>query len=202
MSKIAIIDYGMGNLRSVQKALEFVGAKAKITQSPDDILKADKVVLPGVGAFAVAIEKLKALGLIEPIKKVIKSDKPFLGICLGLQLFFTESAEAAGIKGLDIFKGTVDKFKEVKVPHIGWNQINKNQQNNNRLFNGIDEGTNMYFCHSYFVNPIDKSIIAAKTNYGRDFVSAVSKGNIFGVQFHPEKSQRLGLKILENFLKV
>lgn len=202
MSKIAIIDYGMGNLRSVQKALEFAGAKAKITQSDDDILKADRVVLPGVGAFAVAIEKLKSLGLIESIKRVTKSGKPFLGICLGLQLLFSQSQEAKGLKGLDIFKGTVDKFKGVKVPHIGWNQIKKNQQNNCQLFKGIDDEANMYFCHSYFVNPEDENIIVAKTNYGKDFVSAVSRGNIFGVQFHPEKSQRQGLKILENFLKV
>jgi glutamine amidotransferase len=202
MSKIAIIDYGMGNLRSVQKALEFVGAEVKITQSSDDVLKADKVVLPGVGAFAVAIEKLKSLNLIDSIIKVIKSDKPFLGICLGLQLLFSQSQEAKGLRGLDIFKGSVDKFQGVKVPHIGWNQLKKNQQNNCGLFEEVDEGSNMYFCHSYFVNPEDKSIIAAKTDYGKDFVSAVSRGNIFGVQFHPEKSQRQGLKILENFLKV
>ncbi|HOX54875.1 MAG: imidazole glycerol phosphate synthase subunit HisH [Candidatus Omnitrophica bacterium] len=202
MSTVVIIDYDSGNLRSVQKALEFVGAKTKITQSADDISKADKLVLPGVGAFAVAMEKLADLGLIESIKDFIKSDKPFLGICLGLQLLFSSSQEAKGLKGLDIFKGSVDKFKGVKVPHIGWNQLNKNSKDNCQLFKGINDGANMYFCHSYFVNPDDKDIIASKTEYGTGFVSAVSRGNTFGVQFHPEKSQRLGLKILENFLKV
>jgi len=202
MAAVVVIDYGMGNLRSVQKALESVGAKAKVTQAGDDILKADKVVLPGVGAFAVAMEKLKSLGLIEPIIKVIKSHKPFLGICLGLQLLFSESQEAKGIKGLGIFKGRVVKFKGVKVPHIGWNQIKINRKNNSKLFTGIGEESNMYFCHSYFVNPEDKNIIATKTNYGGDFVSGVACGNILGVQFHPEKSQEIGLKILENFLKI
>lgn len=202
MSAVVIIDYDSGNLRSVQKALEFVGAKTKITQSADDISKADKLVLPGVGAFAVAMEKLMALSLIEPITKFIKSDKPFLGICLGLQLLFSSSQEAKGLKGLDIFKGSVDKFKGVKVPHIGWNQLSKNSKNSCQLFEGIDDGANMYFCHSYFVNPDDKSIIASKTEYGADFVSAVSRGNTFGVQFHPEKSQRMGLNILESFLKI
>lgn len=202
MATVAVIDYGMGNLRSVQKALESVGAKAKVTQSGEDILKADKVVLPGVGAFAVAIEKLKSLDLVEPIIKVIKSDRPFLGICLGLQLLFGESQEAKGIEGLGIFKGTVVKLKGVKVPHIGWNQIKLNLKNNSKLFAGISDESNMYFCHSYFVNPEDKNIIVTKTSYGEDFVSGVACGNILGVQFHPEKSQKIGLKILENFLKI
>ncbi|MBM3251477.1 MAG: imidazole glycerol phosphate synthase subunit HisH [Candidatus Omnitrophica bacterium] len=197
---IAIVDYGMGNLRSVQKALESVGAKTKITQSQDDILKAEKIVLPGVGAFAVAIKKLESLNLINPLKKAVNSNKPFLGICLGLQLLFTESQEARGINGLDIFKGTVKKFKRLKVPHIGWNQIKINPDNS-KLFKGIDDRANMYFCHSFYVEPKDKNIIAATTDYGMDFVSAVSQGNIFGVQFHPEKSQKVGLKILENFKK-
>jgi len=199
---IAIVDYGMGNLRSVQKALESVGASAKITQSADEILKADKIVLPGVGAFAVAMDKLKALNLIKPLKKVIKCDKPFLGICLGLQLLFTESQEARGVKGLNIFKGTVKKFQSLKVPHIGWNQIKINSENNSQLFSEITDKSNMYFCHSYFVDPKDKKITAATTDYGIDFVSAVAKGNIIGVQFHPEKSQKTGLKILENFTKI
>jgi imidazole glycerol phosphate synthase glutamine amidotransferase subunit len=177
-----------------------VGANAKITQSKDDILKAEKIVLPGVGAFAVAIKKLESLALIDPLKKAIDSNKPFLGICLGLQLLFTESEEAKGVKGLNVFKGTVKKFKKLKVPHIGWNQIKINS-NNSKLFQGINDYANMYFCHSYYVEPQDKEIISAITDYGLDFVSAISKGNIFGVQFHPEKSQRLGLKILENFKK-
>ncbi|MFH1655911.1 MAG: imidazole glycerol phosphate synthase subunit HisH [Candidatus Omnitrophota bacterium] len=196
---IAIIDYGMGNLRSVQKALESFGAATKITQSKDDILKAQKIILPGVGAFAVAIEKLQSLDLINPLKKAIKSNKPFLGICLGLQLLFTESQEAKRVKGLDIFKGTVKKFKSLKVPHIGWNQININPEKDSKIFDGISEQSNMYFCHSYYVEPQDKNIIAATTDYGLEFVSAVSKGSIFGVQFHPEKSQAIGLRVLENF---
>lgn len=198
----AIVDYGMGNLRSVQKALEFVGAQGKITQSADEILKAKKVILPGVGAFAVAMERLKSLGLIKPLKDVIRMNKPFLGICLGLQLMFMESQEAKGVKGLEIFKGTVKKFTSLKVPHIGWNQLNLNSKNNSQLFFGIEENANMYFCHSYYVEPKDENIISATTNYGIDFVSAVSQGKTFGVQFHPEKSQSIGLKILENFAKL
>ena len=199
---IAIVDYGMGNLRSVQKALEFVGAQAEITHVPDDILKADKVVLPGVGAFAVAVEKLQTLKLIKPLITTIKSDKPFLGICLGLQLLFSESQEAKGIKGLNIFKGTVNKFADLKVPHIGWNQIKIQNSKDAKLFDGVKDQANMYFCHSYYVEPRDKNIISTTTDYGRDFVSAVSRGNTFGVQFHPEKSQSVGLKILENFSKL
>lgn len=198
---IAIVDYGMGNLRSVQKAIERVGGKAKITQAVNEVLEARKIVLPGVGAFAVAIEKLKTLNLIEPMIKAIQSDKPFLGICLGLQLLFSESEEAKGVKGLSVFKGAVKKFTNLKVPHIGWNQIKKSKDGL-RLLDGVNDKTNMYFCHSYFVEPLDKGIIATTTDYGIEFASMVSKKNVFGVQFHPEKSQIYGLKILENFVKL
>ncbi|MBF0384680.1 MAG: imidazole glycerol phosphate synthase subunit HisH [Candidatus Omnitrophica bacterium] len=198
---ITIIDYGMGNLRSVQKALEHVGAKAKITQNHKDIDKAVKIVLPGVGAMQPAYDKLKSLYLIEPIKNFISKNKPFLGICLGLQLLFEESDEGQNTKGLGILKGNVNKFTKLKIPQMGWNQIIiKNRDC--KIFKGIDDLANVYFCHSYFANPKDKNDIASTTSYGREFASSVNKENIFGVQFHPEKSQKIGLKILENFTKI
>jgi glutamine amidotransferase len=199
---IAIVDYGMGNLRSVQKALESLGALTKITQSANDILDAEKIVLPGVGAFAVAIERLKSLKLIKPLKDSINSSKPFLGICLGLQLLFSDSQEAKGVEGLGIFKGTVKKFARLKVPHIGWNQIKISPKNISPLLYGLSDKIYVYFCHSYYVEPKDKHIIATTTDYGLNFVSMISSGSVFGVQFHPEKSQSEGLKILKNFIKL
>jgi imidazole glycerol phosphate synthase subunit hisH (EC 2.4.2.-) len=198
---IAVIDYGMGNLRSVQKALESAGAKAMITQSALEIKQADKVVLPGVGAMQQAIERLTALNLVAAIKEAVTQKKPFLGICLGLQLLFSESEEGGKVKGLEIIPGNVKKLKSPKVPHIGWNQI-KLAKNNCPLFKEIVEGSFFYFCHSYYVAPQETSVIATKTEYGTDFTSAVWKENIFGVQFHPEKSQAIGLKVLENFVKL
>ena len=197
---IAIIDYGMGNLRSVQKALENVGAKTLLTNDPVQVLNADKVVLPGVGAMAPAMQKLQELGLIDVIRKVIKDGKPFLGICLGLQLLFEQSTEGGHVPGLNIVPGTVDRFTQGKVPHMGWNQI-AIQPAGRKLCAGID-GDNVYFCHSYFVNPKDKSIAATITNYGIDYVSAIAVGNVWGVQFHPEKSQTVGLTILRNFVNL
>jgi glutamine amidotransferase len=195
---IAIIDYGMGNLRSVQKALEKVGANAQITQDPKIILRAEKVILPGVGAMQPAMEKLQALGLIPAIKEAIASTKPFLGICLGLQLLFEQSSEGGSTKGLGCLKGSVERFSSLKIPQIGWNQL-KIQNADALLLKGIGEKANVYFCHSYFVRPSEKKIIAATTSYGVDFASAISAGNLFGVQFHPEKSQTVGLQILKNF---
>ena len=212
---IAIIDYGMGNLRSVAKALEAQGAKnVKVTSSAALISKADKIVLPGVGAAVEAMQELENLRLSEVIKKNIFK-KPFLGICLGLQLLFTESQEGGKVRGLGILKGKVRRFsEELKVPHMGWNQIkiknqkskikNTNQKSkiSNPFFKNIPDNSYFYFCHSYYVIPEDKSIIIATTDYGREFVSAVAKDNLFACQFHPEKSQRVGLRLLENFVKV
>ncbi|HLF18520.1 MAG TPA: imidazole glycerol phosphate synthase subunit HisH [Candidatus Omnitrophota bacterium] len=198
---IAIIDYGMGNLRSVQKALEASGAKAAVTQSKDDILQASKVVLPGVGAMKPAMERLTELGLIDVIKRTIEQRKPFLGICLGLQLLMEKSSEGGSTPGLGIFKGDVRQFTGLKVPQIGWNQL-KMKGKNCPLFKGIDSGSNVYFCHSYYVNPKDKNDIAAATDYGVEYASSLWRENVFGVQFHPEKSQTIGLKILKNFTEL
>ena len=195
---IAIIDYGMGNLRSVQKAFEKVGAAAVITQNPGDIEKADQVVLPGVGAMQPAMQKLQELHLIDPIKKAITGGKPFLGICLGLQLLFEKGFEGGEVDGLGIFPGTVERFASLKVPHMGWNQI-KIENSQCPLFAGVSNMSHFYFCHSYYIKPWDSKIVAAATDYGIEFASAIASENVFGVQFHPEKSQTLGLEILKNF---
>ncbi len=197
---IAIIDYGMGNLRSVQKAMERAGAQAKITQKAVDIAKAAKIILPGVGAIRPAMEKLDALGLIPAVRQAIDAGKPFLGICLGLQLLFEKSNEGGDVNGLGILKGKVERFSSAnqKVPHMGWNQL-KFKKSENSLFEGIAPLSYAYFCHSYFVKPKDTKSIAATTEYGAEFVSAIAVDNIYGVQFHPEKSQAVGIKILGNF---
>jgi len=199
---IAIIDYGMGNLRSVQKALEKSGAQTLITQKTNDITNAQKVVLPGVGAMQPAMEKLQNLGLIDAIKEATESGKPFLGICLGLQLLFETSFEGGEVKGLGIIPGTVERFTpELKVPHMGWNALDI-QASNCPIFEGIPKGTFTYFCHSYYVKPKDEKVIATKTDYGIMFTSSIWQNNVFGVQFHPEKSQETGIKILENFTRL
>jgi len=195
---IAIIDYGMGNLRSVQKAFEKVGAQAVVTSDPLKIATADKVVLPGVGAMAPAMQRLNELGLVGVIRQNAAVQKPFLGICLGFQLLFEKSSEGGHSEGLRILEGTVDRFASLKVPHMGWNQIQV-QANGEKMYQGVASGENVYFCHSYFVNPKDRSIASSITNYGIDYVSSIVKGNIWGVQFHPEKSQTVGLQILKNF---
>jgi glutamine amidotransferase len=198
---IAIIDYGMGNLRSVQKAFEKIGATAVITQKEDDILNAKKIVLPGVGAMPPAMHKLEALGLIPLIKTVITEGKPFLGICLGFQLLFESSTEGGQTKGMGILQGTVERFSQLKIPQIGWNQLHiKNPIS--PILKGIDASANVYFCHSYYVKPSDPDVIAATTEYATEFTSSVCKENIFGVQFHPEKSQAVGLRILKNFYEL
>jgi glutamine amidotransferase len=211
---IAVIDYGMGNLRSVQKALEEAGAKAKITSGASDIRRCDKVVFPGVGAFGDAVKELKRRGLIGPIKEAIAGGKPFLGLCLGLQLLFEKSEEAPGVKGLGVLKGEVKRFSgsslvasgskdRLKVPHMGWNEIkvkSKKSKVKSDILKGIPDGSYFYFVHSYYAKPRDPRIVLTTTNYGIDFVSAVRKDNVYGLQFHPEKSQAQGLKILRNFI--
>jgi glutamine amidotransferase len=203
---IAIIDYGMGNLRSVQKAFEKYCSNVIVSSSAKDIMDADKIILPGVGAFKVAMDELKKRCLISPIKASIEKGKPFLGICLGLQLLFSESEEGGRIKGLDIIKGKVKRLKEkdgLKIPHMGWNRISaKRKAQSAKILNGVTDNSYMYFVHSYYVAPEDKGIILCETDYGINFASGVRKDNIYGFQFHPEKSQTVGLKIVENFVKL
>ena len=205
---IAVIDYGMGNLRSVEKALQAAGAKVKVTSRPADVSGCDKLVLPGVGAFGDAMKELKNLHLVEPIKEAIDRGKPFLGLCLGAQLLFDDSEESPGVKGLSVLGGRVKKFnlrkKSLKVPHMGWNSIQGAgfRKQGSEILRGVPEGSYMYFVHSYYMKPRDKNIVFTTTEYGSDFVSGVRRGNLYGFQFHPEKSQALGLKILNNFIKL
>ncbi len=204
---IALIDYGMGNLRSVAKALEAAGAQeVKVTAHAKVIAKAQKLVLPGVGAMNEAIAELKKLKLAEVIKEHIFK-KPFLGICLGLQLLFTESEEGGRTLGLGVFEGRVKRFSnKLKVPHMGWNNIRtqNSELRTQKCFalNNIPANAHFYFCHSYYVVPEDKSLIATTTEYGGEFVSSISKDNLFACQFHPEKSQSVGLRLLENFVRL
>ncbi len=195
---IVIVDYGMGNLRSVQKGFEKVGYEAFITSDPEVIRKSSGVVLPGVGAFADAMHNLRASGLGDAVLEILSQSKPFLGICLGLQLLFTESEEDGLHKGLGIIKGRVLRLPtEVKVPHMGWNRIKKVCEA--PILQGISDGSYFYFVHSYYVDPKDSDIVCTTTEYGIEFTSSIWKDNIFAVQFHPEKSSKLGLKILKNF---
>lgn len=198
---IAILDYGIGNLASVQKAFAKVGAEAKVTSSPDEIEGAKRLVLPGVGAFGKAVEHLTDHGLEEPVRKAIAEGKPFLGICLGMQLLFESSEEAPGVKGLGLFKGNVKRFEGVtKVPQIGWNEVR--QARSSPLFASIPESAFFYFVHSYYVVPQDRASILALADYGGEYAAAVGKGNVWGVQFHPEKSQAWGLALLKNFAEM
>jgi len=202
---IAIIDYGMGNLRSVQKGFEKAGFDAVVTADPKVVLEAAKVVLPGVGAFPDCMRNLEQGGFIEPVLRVIREGRPFLGICLGLQLLFTESEEFGVHRGLDVIPGRVVRFPEgmteagerLPVPHMGWNQLAFRKRPS--VFAGIDDGTNVYFVHSFYVKPEDESVVATTTGYGFEFCSSVWKDNIVATQFHPEKSQEKGLTILRNF---
>ena len=197
---IAIIDYGMGNLRSVSKAFEAVGHQAVVTRDARVIDNASHVVLPGVGAFGDCMANIEQYGLVEPIRTAIQSGKPFLGICLGLQLLFTESEEFGPHRGLDIIPGKVRRFESgqaLKVPHMGWNQVHV--QRACPMFDGIADGSDWYFVHSYFVDPSDKQLAATTTTYGISFVSSVWRDNIVACQFHPEKSQTVGLRLIKNF---
>jgi glutamine amidotransferase len=197
---IAIIDYGMGNLRSVQKGLERVGFDTVVTREVSQIRSARGVVLPGVGAFSACMENLGKFGLVEPLREIVREHKPFLGICLGFQLLFSESEEFGKQKGLELFSGKVVGFhpsEELKVPHMGWNRIEKKQDS--PFLEGVSTGDYVYFVHSFYVVPQDPSIIATTTDYGTPFVSSIATEQMFACQFHPEKSQELGLRILENF---
>ncbi|HEV8069906.1 MAG TPA: imidazole glycerol phosphate synthase subunit HisH [Planctomycetaceae bacterium] len=197
---IKIVDYGMGNLRSVQKAFEKIGADAQVVSSPADLAGAEKLVLPGVGAFRDAIAELKRTGLDRPVREHIAADKPFLGICLGLQLLFDVSYEDGQWEGLGLLRGKVVRFADqpdLKIPHMGWNSLEFAQPA--RIFEGVPEGSSVYFVHSYYVVPEDESVIAARTEHGTRFVSAVARRNLFATQFHPEKSQSVGLRLLTNF---
>lgn len=205
---IAIVDYGMGNLRSVWKAFHFLGADARLTREPRDIRDAERVVLPGVGAFRDCMANLERFGLLEPIRQAIEAGKPYLGICLGLQVLFEQSDEFGESKGLGVVRGKVVRFPKdmpwagprghLSVPHIGWNSI-QIVRPAPPLY-GIPQGAHFYFVHSYFGVPEDPSVVATTTDYGVEFASSVWKDNVFACQFHPEKSQTMGLRILKNFL--
>ena len=198
---ILVIDYGMGNLRSVSKALEHLGAQVKVSSEPSDIQSADKIVLPGVGAFGDAMAELKRFGLINPIKDAIQKKIPFLGICLGLQLLFPKSEESPKKTGLGIFTGEVKLFRSpnVKIPHMGWNSVKVVQKH--PLLEGIEDKTFFYFVHSYYAVPKDNKLAALTCEYGEEtFAAALGNDSVFATQFHPEKSQAAGLKILKNFI--
>ncbi len=199
---IAVVDYDAGNVKSVEKAIEKLGAKHILTSDPEEIRKADAVILPGVGNFGDCVNKLKERGLDAALKEYAASGKPFLGICVGLQLLFDESEESPGVKGLGILPGKIKRFPgsaELKVPQIGWNDIIDSK---GRLLEGIDKGTYFYFVHSFYLESADLSIVTSHTEYGVTYDSSVEKGNIFATQFHPEKSSDAGLKVLSNFLKI
>lgn len=200
---IALLDYGSGNLRSVQKALLKVGAEVRIAQRPEEMADARAVVLPGVGAFDDCIHAMEKQALLEACRQFIQSGRPFLGICVGYQALFEKSAEFNSCAaGLGIFQGKVVRFSNgngLKVPQIGWNQL-EIVHSNCPIFEGVENGSYVYFVHSFFPKPADSSIIATKTNYGENFASSVWKDNVFATQFHPEKSQKVGLQLLKNFV--
>ena len=200
---IAVIDYDAGNLKSVEKALIFLGETPVITRDREELLAADKVILPGVGAFGDAMDRLHQYGLVDVIKEIVKKRIPFLGICLGLQLMFESSEESPGVEGLGLLPGKILKIPEtpgMKVPHMGWNSLKIDP--NSRLFKGIPDGSYVYFVHSYYLKAGSEDIVAATTEYGTHIHAAVEKGNLYACQFHPEKSSQTGLKILENFISL
>ncbi|OGR56001.1 MAG: imidazole glycerol phosphate synthase, glutamine amidotransferase subunit [Elusimicrobia bacterium RIFCSPLOWO2_02_FULL_39_32] len=206
MLNVALLDYGMGNLRSVSKAIETFKCKVRWVNDPSKLKIADVLVLPGVGAFSLAVKNLKKLKLFDPIQNWIAQKKPFLGICLGYQLLFEKSQESEekNLRGLEIFKGEVVKFKNknLKIPHMGWNQIqmNKNKKLNDSIFSGIKDRSYFYFVHSYYPDPKDPTLSASKTDYCVQFSSSISTDYLFASQFHPEKSGKNGLKLIQNFL--
>ena len=200
---IAIIDYDAGNIKSVEKACQFLGEEIVVTRDRETIMAADGVILPGVGAFGDAMEKLHSFQLTDTIKEVAKSGKPFLGICLGLQLMFESSDEAPGVEGLGILPGKIVRIpdgEDIKVPHIGWNSLSF--PNKGRLYKSLEENCFVYFVHSYYLQAGEPEMVVASTEYGVEIHASVEKGNVFACQFHPEKSSTVGLKILENFISV
>lgn len=200
---VAIIDYDAGNIKSVEKAIQFLGEEAIITRNAEEILSASSVILPGVGAFGDAMEKLHKYNLIPVIQEVVEKQIPFLGICLGLQLLFEKSDESPGVDGLGILQGEIKRIpdkEELKIPHIGWNSLKF--PNKGRLYQGIAEDSYVYFVHSYYLEAKEDEIVVATTEYGTKIHASVEKGNVFACQFHPEKSSSVGLKILENFLSI
>jgi glutamine amidotransferase len=195
---IVIIDYGMGNLRSVEKAFVRLGFRVEITSDPDAINRAEKIVVPGVGAFGDAMRELRERGLIEPLLRAITDQRPFLGICLGLQVLFEGSEEAPNVPGLGVIPGLVKRLQtDLKVPHMGWNTLHVIRRP--PILDGISDSAYVYFVHSYYVEPMDGSVTAATTDYGISFTSMIWRGNLFATQFHPEKSQAVGLEILKQF---
>ena len=197
---IGIIDYDAGNIKSVEKALHYLGEQTVVTRDPEILLRADKVILPGVGSFGDAMENLHKYELVPVIKEIVNKNTPFLGICLGLQLLFESSEESPGVEGLGILKGKIVKIPPspgLKIPHMGWNSLHL--QNNGRLFKDIPDETYVYFVHSYYLQAEDPEIVKAVTDYSTCIHASVEQGNVFACQFHPEKSSRYGLKMLENF---
>ena len=200
---IAIVDYGAGNLMSVKKALDFIGADSIITSNPAELASAEKVILPGVGSFGDAMESMREKGLVEAVKASALSGKPFLGICLGLQLLFDESEESPEAQGLALLNGKITQIPTdmgLKVPHIGWNSVEISE--GSRLFNGIKNGSYFYFVHSYYLNGADENAVAGTTEYGVKIQCAVERENLFATQFHPEKSGEVGLRLLKNFVEL
>lgn len=200
---IAIVDYDAGNILSVKKALEKLGQNPVVTRNADELLAADKVILPGVGAFGDAMEKLEKFELIPVIKEIVDRGTPFLGICLGLQLLFDASDEAPGVEGLSLIPGVIKKIpigEYTKIPHMGWNSLKFPKES--KLFNGIDEGAYVYFVHSYYLDAKDKNDVSSTTEYNVCIDASVEHGNLYACQFHPEKSGEVGLKILENFINL
>jgi glutamine amidotransferase len=200
---IAILDYDAGNIRSVEKALRYLGEQPVVTRSKEEIKRADEVILPGVGSFGDAMENLRSFGLVSAIEEAVQDRKPFLGICLGLQVLFESSEESPGVPGLGILPGTIKKIPEGegrKVPHMGWNSLHL--QNGGQLFRGIPEDAYVYFVHSYYLQAADPSIVRATTEYGVTIHASVERDNVFACQFHPEKSSDIGLAILKNFAEL
>jgi glutamine amidotransferase len=200
-NKIAIVDYGMGNLRNVEKALQFIGAPAEITNSADKILNSSAIVLPGVGAFPDAMKNLNNTGISGLIKEEAKKGKPLLGICLGMQLLFDESEEIRITKGLGLLRGSIRKLQvNLKIPHMGWNNLIKDTPS--EILKGVNEGSYVYFVHSFYADINNKGVLNAHSCYGINVPAVVSSGNVFGIQFHPEKSGEPGMQILKNFLEM
>ena len=196
---MAVVNYGVGNLRSIRRGLEKSGAEVKITHSPTDLLSSDAIVLPGVGAFAPAVQNMTPIA--DVVAEAMKNGKPILGVCLGLQLLFTRSSEGGSVKGLDFISGDIVKLPDaVKTPQMGWNTLNIEQSH--PMLDGVKDGSYVYFVHSYYPKPIDSDVVVATTEYGVRFASMVAKKNLLATQFHPEKSSKTGLMMLKNFVRI